>query len=57
MKLNRIFFELLLLTLIIIERPSGRPAKPQTFRPVLNPMGLMSNCQWPLLYLPEPAHR
>jgi hypothetical protein len=56
MKLNRIFVELLLLALIIIERPSGRPAKPHTFPPVLIPIG-MSNCQWPLLYLPEPARR
>ncbi len=56
MKLNRIFFEVLLLTLIMIERPIGRPTKSQKLRPLGSPMGLMSNCQR-LLYLPEPARR
>jgi hypothetical protein len=57
MKLNRIICELVLLTLIISERPSGRLTKPQRQLPLLTPMGLISNCQRPLLYLPEPARR
>jgi hypothetical protein len=56
MKLHRIISGLVLLALIIIERPSGRPTKTQRHLPLLNPMGLDSICQ-KLLYLPEPAGR
>jgi hypothetical protein len=52
MKLHRIISGLVLLTLIIIERPSGGRSKPETVPPLLNSMGLDSNCQR-LLYLPE----